>query len=186
MNLDVTRAASRPAFHITGGSRLALAVMALLLACAAHAANPAPAVAQDPALEARVYAFSKDLRCLVCQNESLADSRASLAQDLREEVRELFRSGRNEDQARQFLVSRYGDFVLYDPPLKASTLLLWMGPGLLLGAALSWLLWRLRRHAQAPVAPLNDQDAAEARALLAGTAADAPTAVTHPNRAGGS
>lgn len=90
--------------------------LALALLIAARAvAGEAPAAASDPALEAHVLAFTRDLRCLVCQNESLADSRAPLARDLRDEVRRLFRSGQDEVQVRQFLVSRYGDYVLYRP-----------------------------------------------------------------------
>ncbi|CAB3876142.1 hypothetical protein LMG26846_03252 [Achromobacter insuavis] len=159
---------SSPARH---RARAWATALALTLAFGAQAANEAPAAAPDPALEARVQAFTRDLRCLVCQNESLADSRAPLARDLRREVRELFLAGRSEAQVRQFLVSRYGDFVLYDPPLKASTALLWTGPGLLLAAALGGLLWRLRRHARHAEAPLGQTDAAEARTLLADEAA---------------
>lgn len=170
MNLEIPRkprpTAGRNA--LAGGLRHACRGIALALAIAARAgAGEAPAAAPDPALQAQVQAFTRDLRCLVCQNESLADSRAPLAQDLRDEVRRLFASGRNEAQVRQFLVSRYGDYVLYRPPLQARTALLWLGPGLLLAGAMGGLLWRLRRHARAPEPPLPASAAAAARALLA-------------------
>ncbi|MFY3315053.1 cytochrome c-type biogenesis protein, partial [Achromobacter ruhlandii] len=103
-----------------------------------------------------------------------------LARDLRDEVRRLFRSGQDEVQVRQFLVSRYGDYVLYRPPLKARTALLWIGPGVLLAGAMGGLLWRLRRHARAPEPPLPAPQTQAARALLAEPPQDAA-----PSAAGG-
>jgi cytochrome c-type biogenesis protein CcmH len=121
----------------------------LLALCAVAAfAKDAPPVALDPALEARMLSIASELRCLVCQNQTLADSDASLAQDLREQIRALLRQGADSAQVRRFMTDRYGDFVLYRPPLQASTLALWLGPGLLLAGGLATLAsvlhWRAR------------------------------------------
>ena len=91
-------------------------------------------------------ALSAELRCLVCQNQTIADSNAELAVDLRRQIREQIALGRDDDQIRTYMTDRYGDFVLYKPPLKSSTLLLWLGPGVLLAAALGALLMVLRRR----------------------------------------
>jgi cytochrome c-type biogenesis protein CcmH len=101
----------------------------------------------DAALDGRIKKLESELRCLVCQNQTLADSNASLAEDLRTEVRELARAGKSDDDIRAYLVARYGDFVLYDPPLKRTTWLLWLGPFALLlgGGALWWTILRRRR-----------------------------------------
>lgn len=107
-----------------------------------------PAKAPDPALEARVQAISAELRCLVCQNQTIADSNADLAVDLRRQVREMLASGKSEREVIEFMTARYGDFVLYRPPLKASTALLWAGPGLLLAGAGLALAIALRRRAR--------------------------------------
>lgn len=100
----------------------------------------APPTAADPALERRVNALSAELRCLVCQNQSVADSNAGLAIDLKNQVREQLRAGRTDHQVIEYMTDRYGDFVLYRPPFKSTTLLLWGGPLLLLlaGGALLW------------------------------------------------
>ena len=103
-------------------------IVSLLLALAAPAgAKEAVPEADDPALEQRVI-LTSELRCLVCQNQSLADSHADLAIDLRNQVRSQMKAGKTDAEIRNFLVARYGDFVLYDPPFKSSTLLLWAGP----------------------------------------------------------
>jgi cytochrome c-type biogenesis protein CcmH len=120
---------------------------------------------EDPALEKRVRDLSSELRCLVCQNQTLADSHAPLAVDLRNQVREQLKSGKSERDVVEFLVARYGDFVLYRPPLKASTLLLWIGPFLLLALGVFLLLRRIRRTAPPP-AELSDEDRARAAKLL--------------------
>lgn len=125
-------------------------------------------MADDPELEARVMALSRDLRCLVCQNESIAESRAPLAVDLRAQVREQLGAGKSEPEVLEFLVSRYGDFVLYKPPFRSTTVLLWLGPALLLFGGLGWLLFRLRRRAEEPTARLSDEERRRARALLEG------------------
>jgi cytochrome c-type biogenesis protein CcmH len=146
---------------------LIAATLALVL-CAnvAFAGEAVPAVA-DPELEKRVYAISEELRCLVCQNQSLADSHADLAVDLKNQVREKLKQGMSERQIVDYMVERYGDFVLYRPPVKATTWFLWFGPPLLLIAGLIALFMRLakRRDASAPEA-LSEADHARAAALL--------------------
>jgi cytochrome c-type biogenesis protein CcmH len=121
----------------------------------------------DDALERRVQALSEELRCLVCQNQSLADSHADLAIDLKNQVREKFKQGASEKDVIAFMTERYGDFVLYRPPLKATTLLLWFGPGLLLVAGLIGLFIRLRKRAAVAAEPvLSADERARAAALL--------------------
>lgn len=103
-------------------------------------------LASDPALEARMRALAAELRCLVCQNQTIADSSADLAVDLRQQVREMLGRGMSEDQIRTYMTDRYGDFVLYRPPLKGSTAVLWIGPAVLLAVAVGGLLIVLRRR----------------------------------------
>ncbi|WP_370701729.1 cytochrome c-type biogenesis protein [Thauera linaloolentis] len=138
------------------------------------AAEPgaAPTVAADPQLEADVMELSHKLRCLVCQNQSIAESNAPLAVDLREQVREQLASGRSKGEVVDYLVARYGDFVLYEPPFKATTLLLWGGPVMLLVGGAGWLAWRLRRRAGelAAMDGLSEAERRRARDLLAGDA----------------
>jgi cytochrome c-type biogenesis protein CcmH len=100
--------------------------------------------------EQRIRHLSGKLRCLVCQNQTLADSPAELAVDLRRQLQEQVRAGRSDEQILDFMVQRYGDFVLYEPPFKASTALLWLGPFVLLAAALAALVAILRRRRSAP------------------------------------
>jgi cytochrome c-type biogenesis protein CcmH len=130
-------------------------------------ANEAPALADDPVVEQRLISIAEELRCLVCQNESLAGSRADLANDLRREVRTLIKSGKSDAEIKAFLVSRYGDFVLYKPPVKPTTWLLWFGPLLLLLGAV-WLLFSTIRNTQknANNNVLDDTKRARAQALL--------------------
>lgn len=139
---------------------------ALQSAFTAHANEAAP-LADDPIVEQRLIVIAEELRCLVCQNESLAGSRADLAQDLRREVRTLIRAGKSDAEIKEYLVNRYGDFVLYRPPVKPTTWLLWFGPLLLLlGAA--WVLINIIRRSQkqkdGPV--LDDAQRAKAQAIL--------------------
>ena len=123
--------------------------------------------AEDAALEQRVQRLSEELRCLVCQNQSLADSHADLAVDLKNQVREKFRQGASEAEVITFMTERYGDFVLYRPPVKATTWLLWFGPGLLMVAGLIALFLRLRRRATIAAEPaLTADERARAAALL--------------------
>jgi cytochrome c-type biogenesis protein CcmH len=112
------------------------------------------AAAASPAEEQRIRELEEKLRCLVCQNQTLADSNAELAGDLRRQVREQVAAGRSDDQIIEFLVQRYGDFVLYDPPFKATTVLLWVGPFVLLAVAAFALVATLRRRRQMPDEPM--------------------------------
>jgi len=123
---------------------LALLCGALLLS-GAMAREAAP-VAADPALERRVQRIATELRCLVCQNQTIADSQADLAVDLRRQVREMLRRGDSDSQVITYMTERYGDFVLYRPPVKAATWLLWFGPAVLLLGGLGTLAWVLRRR----------------------------------------
>ena len=146
-----------------------LARFAAALALAAGAALAQPAA--DEAFEQRLKRLETDLRCLVCQNQTLADSNAPLAEDLRREVRELALAGKSDAEIRAFLVARYGDFVLYKPPVKESTWLLWFGPFLLLGGGLAvWLAIVRRRRRAVPAEAETDTPspdaAARAKALL--------------------
>ncbi|MEQ1774676.1 MAG: cytochrome c-type biogenesis protein [Burkholderiales bacterium] len=123
--------------------------------------------ADDAALEQRVQRIAEELRCLVCQNQSLADSSADLAVDLKNQVREKLKQGASEKDVIAFMTERYGDFVLYRPPVKGTTLLLWFGPGLLLVAGLIALFMRLRRRAAVEAGPaLTSDERARAAALL--------------------
>jgi cytochrome c-type biogenesis protein CcmH len=119
----------------------------------------------DPALEKRVMGVASELRCLVCQNQTLADSNAELAVDLRNSIREQLGRGASEREVLDFMVARYGDFVLYRPPLKAATVLLWGGPFLFLGAGIFILVRRVRRKRPAEQ-PMSDEDRARAAQLL--------------------
>jgi cytochrome c-type biogenesis protein CcmH len=146
----------------------------------APAATTAPAprarpLAADPALEAEVLRIATDLRCLVCQNETIAASNAELAVDLRQQIREQLRAGRTESQIKDYMVERYGDFVLYTPPVKPLTWLLWLGPFGLLAAMLAWYTRLLRRRAKLAPAPLSAAERARAQALLDGTPGGART-----------
>ena len=119
----------------------------------------------DAGLEQRVRDVALELRCLVCQNQTLADSNAELAVDLRNVIREQLAQGASERDVRAFMVARYGDFVLYRPPLKASTVALWAGPFVLLAAGLVLLVRRLRRRPPEAQA-LTDAERARAAELL--------------------
>ncbi len=129
----------------------ALAALAALgMAGALAAPPPAPAAASAPAdlaLEARAQALASQLRCLVCQNQTIADSNAPLALDLKAQVRQQLAAGRRDEDVIAYMTARYGDFVLYKPPVQANTLLLWAGPALLMGGALLGLVGVLRRRA---------------------------------------
>jgi cytochrome c-type biogenesis protein CcmH len=139
-------------------------------------AAEAPEVGEDPAIERHMMSLAAELRCLQCQNQTLADSEAPLAVDLRQEIRELIAKGQTDEQIKAYLVARYGDFVLYRPPLKSKTYLLWFGPALVLLAGLAALYFALKRRlarldAAAGVAAgagaLSDADARRAQHLLA-------------------
>ncbi len=132
----------------------------------AFAGEAAP-VAANVALEKRVNALAEELRCLVCQNQTIADSNAGLAVDLKNQVREKLAAGMSEREIIDYMVQRYGDFVLYRPPVKTATMLLWFGPPLLLALGLWVLLSTLRRRREAP--PLSADQQARAQALLDST-----------------
>lgn len=139
----------------------------LLLAAPAHAVQP-DEVLPDPALEARARDLSKELRCMVCQNQSIDDSDAPLAKDLRVLVRERLKAGDSDAQVLDYLVARYGEFVLMRPVFSWRNALLWGAPAIVfvLGAALTVAMMRRRREAAAPV-PLNAEEEARLARLLA-------------------
>ena len=149
-------------------------ILLLLMLISAWHAGPLTAaqarpVSEDPALEQRVMQISNELRCLVCQNQTIADSNADLAIDLRKQVREQLSQGKSEQEILDYMVQRYGDFVRYRPPVKMQTLVLWMGPFLLLAGGLFALLRFLRRRRQS--SEFNDVSQArldEAARLLSG------------------
>ncbi|MBX3727423.1 MAG: cytochrome c-type biogenesis protein CcmH [Xanthomonadales bacterium] len=143
------------------GLRVALAALALLLGGLASAAvDPLPFA--DEAERARFNALAAELRCMVCQNQSLADSDAPLARDLRRELFELIRDGRSDAEVKSFLTERYGDFVLYRPPLDRRTWWIWFGPALLLLAGLVTVAAIVRRRraaaGTAPLEPAKDEE----------------------------
>ena len=149
--------------------RLLLALWVCLMLAPVAWANDAAPLAEDPVVEKRLIAISEELRCLVCQNESLAGSRADLANDLRREIRTLIKDGKSDGQILEFMEARYGDFVRYRPPVKPLTWLLWFGPFVLLMGAIYTLYRMVRANqtaASAAPATLDDTQRAKAQALL--------------------
>ncbi len=134
---------------------------------AAAAADAVP-TEMDPVKAARAVKLSEKLRCLVCQNQSIADSNAELANDLRSQIREQIAAGKSDDEIVTYMVNRYGDFVLYQPPFKATTLLLWAGPALLLLGGAFFLARNVRRRQGDAEVALSDEDKVRAESLLAG------------------
>jgi cytochrome c-type biogenesis protein CcmH len=128
--------------------RYALLIVAMFLACPAFAIDAGRAF-DDPAEQERYERLIQDLRCLVCQNQSIADSNATLASDLRREVRDLMEAGQSDEQIRSFMTERYGDFVLYRPPVRPRTWLLWSAPALLLLAGIGIAVLVISRRARA-------------------------------------
>ena len=143
-------------------------IIGWLVLCASGSwAAEAPALAEDPVVEQRLIAISEELRCLVCQNESLAGSRADLAEDLRREIRGLIKANKTDQEIMEFMVSRYGDFVRYRPPVKPVTWLLWFGPLLLLIGAVVVLVRMVRASAlDATAPPLDAAQREKAKRLL--------------------
>ena len=144
-------------------------LLALVIAASVNvaAAKDAVPLADDPVTEQRLIAISEEMRCLVCQNDSLAGSRSDLANDLRVEIRILIKEGKTDEQIRNFMVERYGDFVLYRPPVKPITWLLWIGPFIILLAGIIGLMVYLRRRNQnMPSATLSEADNRRIDALL--------------------
>ncbi len=143
----------------------------LVVFVAAAIGKEAVPTAADPAIEQRSMQLAEELRCLVCQNQSLADSHAELALDLKQQIREQLKAGKSDAQVIDFMVERYGDFVLYRPPFKATTALLWLGPFLLLLATVAGLFIYLgRRRSALAQGELSAEQSARAQALLAGGA----------------
>mgnify|MGYP000732910991 CR=1 FL=1 len=143
--------------------RRALLALCLVLPLFAAAKEAAPA-SDDPVLEARVMRVASELRCLVCQNQTIADSHADLAQDLRNQVRDMLRQGKSEAEILAYMTQRYGDFVLYRPPVNERTALLWFGPGVLLAVGLATLVAVLRRRSRLPDDAFDPDDSSEPHA----------------------
>ena len=142
-------------------------ILSLLIACSPGYAREAAPTAADVVVEKRMVAISEELRCLVCQNESLAGSQADLAKDLRREIREQIAQGKSDKEILDFMTGRYGDFVRYRPPLKGTTFLLWFGPFLLLVAGIAALGIILRRRGKRVAeATLSAEAQKRAEALL--------------------
>jgi cytochrome c-type biogenesis protein CcmH len=147
--------------------RSVLALILGLMLIAFVSAKEAPPAAADPLLEKRAMALAEELRCLVCQNQSLADSHAELAIDLKNQIREKLKLGASEQQIIEYMVARYGDFVLYRPPVKATTVPLWFGPLALFVGALAGLFYILSKRRKGPQAqPLSETEQARLDALL--------------------
>ncbi len=143
----------------------ALILAALLNAAPALAVEPDEILA-DPALEHRARALSTELRCVVCQNQSIDDSEAPLARDLRLLLRERLQAGDSDEAAKAYLVARYGDFVLLKPPFNTTTLFLWLGPFLVLAAGILYLVLNRRRQASPGEAPISAEEAEKLKKLI--------------------
>jgi len=153
---------------------LCVAILLVMSGLAPTQAKEAALLAEDPLVEKRLIHISEELRCMVCQNESLASSRAELANDLREEVRKLIREDRSDSQIKEYLVTRYGDFVLYKPEVKPLTWVLWFGPFMLLVLAILGMAYYLRQRqsAQTGQQGLTDEDRRKVQEIL--KSGDAP------------
>ncbi|CAN5837560.1 cytochrome c-type biogenesis protein CcmH [soil metagenome] len=147
--------------------RVGLQLLLLCFGFLVVVSQEAKPVADDPELEKRVMNLSQELRCLVCQNETLADSRADLAVDLRHEIREQIKAGKSDQEIIAFLTARYGDFVLYRPPVRPTTYLLWFGPFVLLVIGLGVLYRYLKKRRELiSQQPLSPEEHRRAEALL--------------------
>jgi cytochrome c-type biogenesis protein CcmH len=167
--------------HASWGALAGRGVVLVLLALPllAHAepepgGSKAPLQFKDDTERERFKDLTEGLRCLVCQNQTLADSDASLAQDLRREIHELMQKGKSDQQIVEFLVSRYGDFVLYRPPVKTTTYALWFGPFLLLILGLFVLTYMIRRRTREPEAVLTEDEKKRVQQLLGGANKENP------------
>lgn len=147
--------------------RSLLLVLLVLIAPVLDAKEAAP-LAADPEMEKKVNEITAELRCLVCQNQTIADSHAELAIDLKNQVREMVKTGQTQKQIVDYMVQRYGDFVLYRPPVKNTTILLWSGPFLLLAIGLVVLVVNLRKRATLVPddAPLTAEESEKLKTLL--------------------
>ena len=147
--------------------RTFISTLLLIFACHGLMANEAAPLAEDPAVEQRLIGISEEMRCLVCQNESLAGSRSDLANDLRAQIRSMIKAGKSDAEIRQYMVDRYGDFVLYRPPVKPTTWLLWLGPFTILVVGIIGLLMYLRkRNTSMDSRTLSDDENRRLDALL--------------------
>jgi len=156
------------AMSTAGARALALWIAAFALSPLQAAADALP-TDKDPVAASRAVKLSEKLRCLVCQNQTIADSNAELAQDLRRQIAELITAGKTDDEIVDYMVARYGDFVLYQPPVKPTTVLLWAGPGLLLLVGFVGLARIVRARRSEPDAPpLTVEERERAGRLLAG------------------
>jgi cytochrome c-type biogenesis protein CcmH len=164
-------------------------IAALLLAFAAAAFAQADEIANpDPAVEQRLKNLAEELRCLVCQNQTIADSNAPLALDLRNQIRTQVKQGKSDDQIRTYMTERYGDFVLYKPPFKATTAVLWVGPFALVAVGVLIFFFVVRRRRPHPAqAPAPGGRRAQIEALLdeSDAGAEAPAIVTKEPKKGG-
>lgn len=144
-----------------------LLLIGVLIGSASVFAKEAAPLAADPELEKKVNAIAAELRCLVCQNQTIADSHAELAIDLKEQVREMVRQGKTRDDVVDYMVQRYGDFVRYRPPVKPTTYLLWAGPFLLLAGGLIILVVNLRKRKELVTeAPLSEEEHQKLESIL--------------------
>jgi cytochrome c-type biogenesis protein CcmH len=148
--------------------RKIVALLLLALAFSGAYADTAVPTPDDPVSSRRAVALGLKLRCLVCQNQSIEDSHADLAGDLRRQIREQIAAGRTDDEIIKYMTDRYGDFVLYEPPFKATTLLLWGGPAVLLIGGALVLVRMVRTRRRTAAAPLSEEERRRAEALLGG------------------
>ena len=153
--------------------KVLLALLALCLAAAVHAAD-APLTAAEPELEAKMLSISSELRCLVCQNETIAASHAELAVDLRNQIRDMLRQGQSQQQIIDYMTARYGDFVLYRPPMTSATFLLWFGPTVLMVGGLAALVLVLRRRSRLGNEHFDPEEPDEGAAAPASASAARP------------
>jgi cytochrome c-type biogenesis protein CcmH len=150
-----------------------LAALVLAMSSLALQAKEAAPLAADPLTEKRLLAITTELRCLVCQNQTIADSNADLANDFRREIRKLIAEGKSDQEILDFMVARYGDFVRYRPPVKGTTILLWAGPAALLVIGLMTLILYLRRRNSAiSDSALSPEEQRQVSALLAPSSHD--------------
>lgn len=144
-------------------------LVAMLLALAMQPAMAAEGMAQpvgDPAVEARVTKLAEELRCLTCMGQSIADSQSSFSADMKREIRTMIGAGKNDKEIMEFMVQRYGDFVLYRPPVKSTTWVLWGGPFLLLILGLAFLAAKLRKRGAQAATELTENEHRQAAQLL--------------------
>ncbi|UJP04471.1 MAG: cytochrome c-type biogenesis protein CcmH [Nitrosomonas sp.] len=155
------------AYGLTDVMKVLLLVFLSLLIPLSGWTKEAIPVAEDPVIEKRMLALTMDLRCLVCQNEPISDSRAEFSNDIRREIREQIKANKTDEEIIQFLVDRYGDFILYNPPMKPTTIFLWFGPVALFVIALIALIVHLkRRRVQIEEVTLSHEQLEQAEALL--------------------